>query len=168
MDDKEAKVIIDMLKELQGNMDSFRADMKEMLTVMKADLKEMCKDLRTYIQEIREDLRVNMQTRFDTIENSLDKVEKHVESDESKHNSIGQQFEETEKALQLQARTQRETENAVQRTQDFFKITLMDIKQEILSLKMEQVSHKVLNESVRYLTHKLQEIDMELHAMRKK
>lgn len=115
-----------------------------------------------------QEMKTEMNQRFDKMEQRLDKVEERLESVENKHNGIGQQFEETEKAIQSQARTQREFENAVQRTQDFFKITLMDMKQEMLSLKMEQVSHKELHESVRYLTHKLQEVDMELHVMRKK
>ncbi|AJK86554.1 MULTISPECIES: hypothetical protein [Lysinibacillus] len=120
------------------------------------------------ILEMLQEMKTEMNQRFDKMEQRLDKVEERLESVENKHNGIGQQFEETEKAIQSQARTQREFENAVQRTQDFFKITLMDMKQEMLSLKMEQVSHKELHESVRYLTHKLQEVDMELHVMRKK
>ncbi|MCH7320279.1 hypothetical protein LZ480_00135 [Solibacillus sp. MA9] len=120
------------------------------------------------ILEMLQEMKTEMNQRFDKMEQHLDKVEEHLKSVENKHNGIGQQVEENEKAIQSQARTQRETENKVHRTLDFHKITLMDIKQEIHSLKMEQVSHKELHESVRYLTHKLQEVDIELHVMRKK
>lgn len=97
------------------------------------------------ILEMLQEMKIEMNQRFDIMDQRLDKVEERLDSVENKHNGIGQQFEETEKAIQLQARTQRESENAVQRTQDFFKITLMDMKQEILTLKMEQVSHKELH-----------------------
>ncbi len=41
------------------------------------------------------------------------------------------------------------------------------MKHGILSLKMKQVSNEELHDSVRYLTHKSQELDMQLHALRK-
>lgn len=119
------------------------------------------------VMEMLKQMKTEMNQRLDKIEQRLDKVEERLESVENKHYGIEQQFKETEKAIQSKARTQLETENAVQRTLDFHKITFMDMKQEILSLKMEQVSNKEMHDSVRYLTHKSQELEKQLHTLRK-
>lgn len=50
--------------------------------------------------EMLQEMKIEMNQRFDKMEQRLDKVEERLESVENKHNGIGQQFEETEKAIQ--------------------------------------------------------------------
>lgn len=68
MDDNEAKkMIIDMLVEIQGNMDSLHADIKE----VHSEMNEMHTDLK--------EMRTDMHTRFDTIDNMLDRIQKNTQ-----------------------------------------------------------------------------------------
>jgi len=68
MDDNEAKkMIMDMLVDIQGNMDILNADIKE----IHSGMKEMHTDLK--------EMRTDMHTRFDTIDNMLDRIQKNTQ-----------------------------------------------------------------------------------------
>ncbi|MGY4797255.1 hypothetical protein ACVNNN_20065 [Lysinibacillus fusiformis] len=75
MDDKEAKVFIDMLKELQCNMDSFHANIKELNT-----------ELHTSFD--------SMHTQLDSLDKSLDRISQLAEEEIQREKNRKAQYAE--------------------------------------------------------------------------
>lgn len=90
MNDNEAKkAIMGMLKELQNNMDSFHADIKELNTEMHTSFDSLDKKLDSIDGHF-----ASMHTSFDSIDSNLDKISQLAEEEIQREKNRTAQYAE--------------------------------------------------------------------------
>ncbi len=113
------------------------------------------------IMEMMKQMKTEMNQRFDGVNKENQEV--IVELQELKV-EMNRRFETVENKLDGIGQQVRE----VRIIQDFHKTKIADLEEEVSLLKMKQKSNKEQHDSISYLTHKVREHDMAIHALRNK